>query len=157
MVTEQHNLSQWIHRADLGGGGPGGPWTPRTPLGLERLEKEECDRNKVAQTLCSEAITHTTPSSSQFNRQLNAGSLVQPSLLIGIGSKVQVSDAPRYGVLRWIWELPDMKGAIAGVQMVSLPLQFPNSAHVLIYMWFACAVQEEPMKGCGDGSWKETQ
>ena len=50
-----------------------------------------------------------------------------------------------------------MKGAIAGVEMVSLPLQFPNSAHVLICMWFACAVQEEPMKGCGDGSWKETQ
>ena len=84
-----------------------------------RLKKEECDRNKVSQTLSSRAIKRTTPS-PQFNHQLNAGSLVQPSLLIG--SMVQVSDPPRYGVLQWIGELPDMKGVIAGVEMVSLPL-----------------------------------
>ena len=84
-----------------------------------RLKKEECDRNKVSQTLSSRAIKHTTPS-PLYNRQLNAGSLVQPSLLIG--SMVQVSDPPQYGVLRWIGELPDMKGVIAGVEMVSLPL-----------------------------------
>ena len=46
-----------------------------------------------------------------------------PTRILGIGSMVQVSDPPRYGVLRWIGELPDVKGAIAGVQMVSLLLQ----------------------------------
>ena len=46
-----------------------------------------------------------------------------PTQILGIGSMVQVSDPPRYGVLRWIGELPDVKGAIAGVEMVSLLLQ----------------------------------
>ena len=53
-----------------------------------------------------------------------------PTRILGIGSMVQVSDPPRYGVLRWIGELPDVKGAIGGVEMVSLLLQ--HSAHVLL-------------------------
>ena len=43
-----------------------------------------------------------------------------PAPILSIGSMVQVSDPPQYGVLRWIGEMPGVKGAIAGVEMVSL-------------------------------------
>ena len=76
-----------------------------------------------------------------------------------ISSMVQVSDPPRYGVLRWIGELPDVGGAVAGVEMVSLLLQTLHMccSRYVYNLWFAGAVQEETMQGCGDGSWKGTR
>ena len=38
---------------------------------------------------------------------------------LDVGSAVQVSDPPRYGVLRWIGELPNIQGTVAGVELVS--------------------------------------
>ena len=38
---------------------------------------------------------------------------------LGVGSAVQVSDPPRYGVIRWIGELPNIMGIMAGVELVS--------------------------------------
>ncbi len=38
---------------------------------------------------------------------------------LSIGSTVQLSDPPRYGVIRWIGELPAVQGLIAGVELVS--------------------------------------
>ena len=38
---------------------------------------------------------------------------------LDVGSAVQVSDPPRYGVIRWTGELPGIKGIIAGVELVS--------------------------------------
>ena len=38
---------------------------------------------------------------------------------LGVGSAVQVSDPPRYGVVRWIGELPNIQGIMAGVELVS--------------------------------------
>lgn len=39
--------------------------------------------------------------------------------LLDLGSMVQLSDPHCYGVIRWIGELPDMQGTIAGVEQVS--------------------------------------
>ena len=36
-----------------------------------------------------------------------------------MGSNVQFSDPPRYGVIQWIGTLPDIEGCIAGVELVS--------------------------------------
>ena len=78
-----------------------------------------------------------------------------PTRILGIGSIVQVSDPPRYGVLRWIGELPDVNGATAGVEMVSLLLQ---TLHMCCSRdGFAGVVQEETIQGCTDGSWKGTR
>ena len=38
---------------------------------------------------------------------------------LDIDSTVQISDPPRYGVIRWIGELPNYKGSVAGVELVS--------------------------------------
>ena len=38
---------------------------------------------------------------------------------LGIGSTVQISDPPRYGVIKWIGELPNIQGHVAGVELVS--------------------------------------
>ena len=38
---------------------------------------------------------------------------------LGVGSAVQVSDPPRYGVIRWTGELPGIQGTVAGVELVS--------------------------------------
>ena len=38
---------------------------------------------------------------------------------LDVGSAVQVSDPPRYGVIRWIGELPNIQGYVAGVELVS--------------------------------------
>lgn len=38
---------------------------------------------------------------------------------LDVGSAVQVSDPPRYGVIRWIGELPNIQGTVAGVELVS--------------------------------------
>ena len=38
---------------------------------------------------------------------------------LSVGSAVQISDPPRYGVIRWIGELPNFKGYVAGVELVS--------------------------------------
>ena len=38
---------------------------------------------------------------------------------LGIGSLVQIGDPPRYGVIRWIGELPNIQGYVAGVELVS--------------------------------------
>ena len=43
---------------------------------------------------------------------------VQPGEL-DVGSAVQVSDPPRYGVIRWTGELPGILGTVAGVELVS--------------------------------------
>lgn len=37
----------------------------------------------------------------------------------GLGSTVQISDTPQYGVIRWIGKLPYVQGLIAGVELVS--------------------------------------
>ena len=37
-----------------------------------------------------------------------------------MGSRVQFSDPPRYGVIRWMGNLPQVAGLIAGVELVSL-------------------------------------
>ena len=42
-----------------------------------------------------------------------------PTLALGIGSMVQVSDPPRFGVIQWIGKLQDMTGTCAGIEMVS--------------------------------------
>lgn len=34
-------------------------------------------------------------------------------------STVQILNPPRYGVIRWVGELPNTKGVIAGVELVS--------------------------------------
>ena len=36
-----------------------------------------------------------------------------------VGSAVQIGDPPRYGVIRWIGELPNIQGYVAGVELVS--------------------------------------
>ena len=36
-----------------------------------------------------------------------------------VGSLVQVSDPPQYGVIRWIGELPNIQGTVAGIELVS--------------------------------------
>ena len=56
----------------------------------------------------------------------------EEELMLGISSLVQISDPLRYGVLRWIGELPDVKGTIAGVEMVSLILIIFKLSHVLL-------------------------
>ena len=38
---------------------------------------------------------------------------------LSVGSAVQISDPPRYGVIRWIGELPNIHGYVAGVELVS--------------------------------------
>ena len=38
---------------------------------------------------------------------------------LSIGSAVQISDPPRYGVIRWIGEIPNLRGLVAGVELVS--------------------------------------
>ena len=38
---------------------------------------------------------------------------------LGIGSCVQISDPPRYGVIRWIGELPPIQGYVAGLELVN--------------------------------------
>ena len=38
---------------------------------------------------------------------------------LDVGSAVQISDPPRYGVIRWIGELPNIQGYVAGVELVS--------------------------------------
>ena len=43
----------------------------------------------------------------------------QPFPSLGTGSTVQVSDPPRYGVIRWIGMLQSFQGAIAGIELVS--------------------------------------
>jgi len=40
---------------------------------------------------------------------------------LGVGSTVQISDPPRYGVIKWIGELPNIQGPVAGVELVSSP------------------------------------
>ena len=49
-----------------------------------------------------------------------AGPPGQPSPALGVGSPVQlVQDPNRHGVVRWLGHLPEAKGAIAGVELVS--------------------------------------
>ena len=73
---------------------------------LKQVEKNR-DRKKVAQALSS------APTPRVHN----------PSPMLGIGSMVQVSDPPMYGVLQWIGgELPNAKGHIAGLELVNLLL-----------------------------------
>ncbi len=38
---------------------------------------------------------------------------------LSIGSTVQLSNPPRYGVIRWIGDLPAVQGLIAGIELVS--------------------------------------
>ena len=38
---------------------------------------------------------------------------------LDVGSAVQISDPPRYGVIRWIGELPNIQGIVAGIELVS--------------------------------------
>ena len=38
---------------------------------------------------------------------------------LDVGSCVQISDPPQYGVIRWIGELPNIQGYVAGVELVS--------------------------------------
>lgn len=38
---------------------------------------------------------------------------------LDIGSTVQISDPPQYGVIKWIGELPNIQGYVAGVELVS--------------------------------------
>ena len=58
-------------------------------------------------------------------------SAVNPSSLITqhaqkhsltMNSRVQLSDPPRYGVIRWMGDLPQVNGLIAGVELVSYSL-----------------------------------
>jgi len=41
---------------------------------------------------------------------------------LGIGSTVQMSDPPRYGVIKWMGGLPNIQGLVAGVELVSSPV-----------------------------------
>ena len=43
----------------------------------------------------------------------------QEYLNLGIGSCIQVSDPPRYGVLRWIGAIRGFQGSFAGIELVS--------------------------------------
>ena len=43
---------------------------------------------------------------------------------LDIGSTVQISDPPRYGVIKWIGELPNIQGYVAGVELVSVSIFF---------------------------------
>ena len=38
---------------------------------------------------------------------------------LSVGSAVQISDPPKYGVIRWLGELPNIQGIVAGVELVS--------------------------------------
>ena len=38
---------------------------------------------------------------------------------LGVGFTVQISDLPRYGVIKWMGELPNVQGLVAGVELVS--------------------------------------
>ncbi|CAI8016038.1 Ubiquitin carboxyl-terminal hydrolase CYLD [Geodia barretti] len=59
-----------------------------------------------------------------------AGPPGQPTPALEVGSPVQlVRDSSRHGVVRWLGTLPEIQGAIAGVEL------------------------DEPMDGCGDGEW----
>jgi hypothetical protein len=41
------------------------------------------------------------------------------SRLFSVGSTVQLSNPPRYGVVQWIGHLPEIQGSIAGLELVS--------------------------------------
>ncbi len=66
---------------------------------------------------------------------------------------VQVSDPPRYGVIRWIGELPAVQGPIAGVELVST--NYIHGSAVWLVMCFS-PQQEEPIDGGSDGTWHQT-
>ena len=70
-----------------------------------------------------EGLVHPQGGGCEYNRQ---HSWQHPTLIVGqrhrqfdIGSVVQVSDRPIYGVIRWIGELPEVQGTIAGLKLVS--------------------------------------
>ena len=60
------------------------------------------------------------PSVAQTSSSAYTPCCHNPAPMLGVGSMVQVSDPPLYGMLQWIGEL---KGAIAGVEMVSSNIQ----------------------------------
>ena len=59
--------------------------------------------------------------SSYSGNYLQGGqqSAQQEYLNLGIGSCIQVSDPPRYGVLRWIGAIRGFQGSFAGIELVS--------------------------------------
>ena len=55
---------------------------------------------------------------------IQLGSNVRPNPHLGIGSRIQLptnhSNEPfKYGVIRWIGEMPQLQGAVAGIELVS--------------------------------------
>ena len=56
---------------------------------------------------------------SSYSGNCLQGGQQQEYLNLGIGSCIQVSDPPRYGVLRWIGAIRGFQGSIAGIELVS--------------------------------------
>ena len=66
-------------------------------------------------------------SSHEARRQLGTSTSLakqqgspQPFPTLDIGSTIQVSDPPRYGVIRWIGTLQSVQGLFAGIELVSI-------------------------------------
>jgi len=49
---------------------------------------------------------------------------------LGVGSTVQISDPPRYGVIKWIGELPNIQGPMAGVELVRVTKLCSDKSHI---------------------------
>lgn len=54
---------------------------------------------------------------------------------LGVGSTVQISDPPRYGVIKWLGELPNIQGVVAGVELVSLQ-RYAVTNQTLVYIQY---------------------
>ena len=75
---------------------------------------------------------------------------------LGVGSTVQISDPPRYGVIKWLGELPNIQGVVAGVELVSSPSCVVMNQNIRFMSNTSIThSQEDYMDGCSDGTWQE--
>jgi len=132
-----HEENKYDH---LGSRGFRGPQSGEQPLHL--LSTQRATQNPVTIQRASQhqALPHSVPlhpspqptPPQQWDPNQNqfftdqapyafSGSSQQGEVLpgkLGVGSTVQISDPPRYGVIRWIGELPNFQGYVAGVELV---------------------------------------
>ena len=107
------------------------------------------------------AAVVSSPSQPSHWQPLDKGSTIQiPSTEYG--------HPMRYGVIRWIGELPGVQGLIAGVELVSFfvfkleyniaecEIAYPGLYCVQIHVHIIFMTQDEEMEGCTDGTWSTT-
>ncbi len=88
---------------------------------LQRIQKQGATKEVAAAIPVRGRSVHgPTAFQDQVSRYEEVSPVPKLHVQLSIGSKIQLSDPPRYGVIRWIGELPRVEGLVAGIELVSM-------------------------------------